>query len=151
MEQKQIDTAGRTENFFSRNVKLLTFLICVSIILAPFVIVYINDYIENAREESRPEMTVQELFLVAERGQDLRRGDLSKFEGYCIESDMQGMHYAMYRIPIVHEDKYILSVSFDASLNYVFHLDLINMETREKLDLFTEADELEGFLKLSAN
>ena len=58
MARQQIDTAGKTENFFTRNVKLITFLICITVIFSPFVVVYIQDTIEAKRLEKRPEMTV---------------------------------------------------------------------------------------------
>ena len=151
MERKQIDTAGRTENFFTRNVKLLTFFICVAVILAPFVIVYINDVIEEKREASLPDMTVDELVLIAEKSTDLRQRDLAKFEGYRTENEEQGMKYAMYRIPVLHEERMVLSISFDASLDYVFYLQLMNLETQEKLDLLTEPEKLEKFLTTPAN
>ena len=108
MARKQIDTAGKTENFFTRNVKLITFLICITVIFSPFVIVYIKDTIEDKRLASRPEMTVDELVLIAERSKDLRQRDLAKFDDYCEESEMQGMKYAMYRIPVVHERNLVL-------------------------------------------
>jgi hypothetical protein len=62
---------------------------------------------------------------------------------------MQGMKYAMYRIPIIHERNLVLSASFDASLNYAFYLKLIDQDTREELDLLTEAHLLEEFLTAS--
>ena len=149
MARKQIDTAGKTENFFTRNVKLITFLICITVIFSPFVIVYIKDTIEDKRLANRPEMTVDELVVIAERAKDLRQADLAKFDDYCEESEMQGMKYAMYRIPIIHERNLVLSVSFDASLNYAFYLKLIDQDTREELDLLTEAHLLEEFLTAS--
>lgn len=151
MARQHIDTAGKTENFFTRNVKLVTFLICVAIILAPFVIVYINDIAEEHREASLPDITVDELVLIAERSTDLRQRDLAKFEGYRTENEEQGMKYAMYRIPVLYEERMVLSVSFDASLDYVFYLQLINLETQEKLDLLTESEKLEEFLVTPAN
>ena len=146
MAGKQIDTAGKTETFFTRNVKLITFLICILIIFSPFAIVYIKDTIEDKRLANRPEMTVDELVLIAERSKDLRQRDLAKFEDYREESEMQGMQYAMYRIPIVHERDLVLSISFDSSMDYVFYLKLIYQDTREELDLLKEADKLEEFL-----
>lgn len=146
MAQQQIDTKGKTENFFTRNVKLITFLICVAVILSPFVLTYIQDTIEDKRLEKRPTMTVDELVYIAERGKDLRQRDLDKFEGYCTKTEMQGMKYAMYRIPIMHEEDLVLSISFDASMDYVFHFKLIYQDTREELDLLTEAHKLEDFL-----
>ena len=152
MARQQIDTVGKTETFFTRNVKLITFLICVVVILSPFVLTYIQDTIEDKRLEKRPEMTVDNLVAIAERGDDLRQRDLSSFVGYRTEVEMQGMKYAMYRIPIVHEDDLVLSISFDASLDYVFHLKLINQDTKEELDLLSdEVKDLEEFLTGSLN
>ena len=152
MVRQQIDTAGKTETFFTRNVKLITFLICVAVILSPFVLTYIQDTIEDKRLEKRPEMTVDNLVAIVERGDDLRQRDLSNFVGYRTEIEMQGMKYAMYRIPIAHEDDLVLSISFDASLDYVFHLKLINQDTKQELDLHSdEVKDLEEFLTGSLN
>ena len=146
MARKQIDTAGKTENFFTRNVKLITFLICITVIFSPFVIVYIKDTIEDRRLASRPEMTVDELVLIAERSKNLRQADLAKFDDYCERSEMQGMQYAMYRIPVMHERNLVLSVSFDASIDHVFYFKLIDQDSREEIDLLTEVHLLEEFL-----
>ena len=151
MARQQIDTAGKTENFFTRNVKLITFLICITVIFSPFVVVYIQDTIEAKRLEARPEMTVDELVVIAEGAKDLRERNLAKFEGYCTKSEVQGMKYSMYRIPILHERDLVLSISFDASMDYVFYINLIDVDTREELDLLTEAHKLEEFLTSSAN
>ena len=151
MARQQIDTAGKTETFFTRNVKLITFLICSAIILSPFVITYIKDTIEDKRLDKRPDMTVDELVLVAERAKDLRQRDFEKYEGYCTKTEMQGMKYAMYRIPVLHERNLVLSITFDASMDYVFYIYLIDVDTRDELDLLTEAYKLEDFLTPSTN
>ena len=75
MARQQIDTAGKTETFFTRNVKLITFLICIAVIFSPFVVTYIKDVIEDKRMENRPEMTVDELVLFAKRAKDLRQAE----------------------------------------------------------------------------
>ena len=150
MARKQIDTAGKTETFFTRNVKLITFLICVAIIFSPFVVTYIKDVIEEKRLEKRPDMTVEELFLIAQKGKDLSQRDLAKYEGYCDKSEMQGMKYAMYHIPVA--DRFMLSVNFDAEQDHLMSLNLIDLENQPmKLDLLTEADELEDFLATPVN
>ena len=151
MARKQIDTTGATETFFTRNVKLITFLICITIIFSPFVITYIQDTLEAKRLEKRPEMTVDELTLIAERAEDLRQRNLADYEGYRNEIEMQGLKYAMYRIPILHEKNLVLSISFDASMDYVFYISLIDMDTREELDLLKDANKLEEFLTSPAN
>ena len=151
MARQQMDTAGKTETFFTRNVKLITFLICVAIILSPFVITYIKDVIEEKRLENRPEMTVDELVLIAERGKDLRQRDFEKFKDYREEVEMQGMKYASYRIPLLHERNCYLSVSFDMNMDYVFYVNLIDLDTHEELDLLSYADQLEEFLTSPVN
>lgn len=151
MARKQIDSAGKTETFFTRNVKLITFMICVAVILSPFVITYIKDVIEDKRLENRPKITVDELVLIAERGKDLRQRDFEKFKDYREEVEMQGMKYASYRIPVLHERNCYLSVSFDTTMDYVFYVNLIDLDTREELDLLGHADQLEEFLTSPAN
>ena len=151
MARKQIDSAGKTETFFTRNVKLITFMICVAVILSPFVITYIKDVIEDKRLENRPKITVDELVLIAERGEDLRQRDFEKFKDYREEVEMQGMKYASYRIPVLHERNCYLSVSFDTTMDYVFYVNLIDLDTREELDLLGHADQLEEFLTSPAN
>ena len=150
MARQQIETAGKTETFFSRNVKLITFLICVAIILSPFVITYIQDVMETRREAELPKMTVDELVFIAERGNDLRQRDLSKYEDYREEIDMQGMKYASYRIPVLHEKELYLSISFDMTMDYVFYVNLTDLDTREELDLLSCADQIEEFLTTQA-
>lgn len=151
MARQQMDTAGKTETFFTRNVKLITFLICVAIILSPFVMTYIKDVIEEKRLENRPEMTVDELVLIAERGKDLRQRDFEKFKDYREEVEMQGMKYASYRIPVLHKRNCYLSVSFDMTMDYVFYVNLIDLDTHEELDLLSYADQLEEFLTSPVN
>ena len=151
MARTQMDTAGKTETFFTRNVKLITFFICIAVIFSPFVVTYIKDTVEARREAARPKMTVDELTLIAERGKDLRQRDLSKFEDYCEEIDMQGMKYANYRIPVLHKKDLYLSVSFDMTMDYVFYVNLTDLDTRAELDLLSYADKLEEFLVSPAN
>ena len=151
MARQQIETAGKTETFFSRNVKLITFLICVAIILSPFVITYIQDVMEERHEAELPKMTVDELVFIAERGNDLRQRDLSKYEDYREEIDMQGMKYASYRIPVLHEKELYLSISFDMTMDYVFYVNLTDLDTRKELDLLSCADQIEEFLTTQAN
>ena len=151
MTRTQIDTTGKTENFVTRNVKLITFLICIAVIFAPFVATYIQDTIEARREAERPEMTVDELVLIAERGKNLQQRDFAKFQDYREETEMQGMKYAFYRIPVMHENDLVLSVSFAAEHGYLFSLNVMNMDTREELDLLGEADKLEEYLTVSQN
>ena len=144
MARKQMDTAGKTENFFTRNVKLITFLICIAAIFSPFVIAYVKDYIEEHREDPRPEMTVDDLAVIARKADDLCMSDLDAFEGERIDNDMQGMTYVMYRIHVT--DRFVLSASFDGTQDYIFYLNLMDLDKKTELDLLKEADKLEAFV-----
>ena len=150
-ELQVCEPVGKTETFFPRNVKLITFLICIVVIFSPFVITYIQDIVQAQREAARPEMTVDELAHIAEIGKDLRQRDLSKFDDYREEVDMQGMKYASYRIPVLHKRDCYLSVSFDMTMDYVFYVNLIDLDTRAELDLLSDANKLEEFLISPAN
>lgn len=150
-EPQICELAGKTETFFSRNVKLITFLICIAVIFSPFVITYIQDIVQAQREADRPEMTVDELTHIAKIGNDLRQRDLSKFDDYREEVDMQGMKYASYRIPVLHERDCYLSVSFDMTMDYVFYVNLIDLDTHAELDLLSDANKLEEFLTSPVN
>ena len=150
-EPQVCEPAGKTETFFSRNVKLITFLICIAVIFSPFVITYIQDIVQAQREADRPEMTVDELTHIAKIGNDLRQRDLSKFDDYREEVDMQGMKYASYRIPVLHERDCYLSVSFDMTMDYVFYVNLIDLDTHAELDLLSDANKLEEFLTSPVN
>ena len=154
MQERQKEVygeVGKTETFFTRNVKLITFLICVAVILSPFVVTYIRDVVEARREAELPRMTVDELMYIADIGGDLRQRDLSKYEDYREEIDMQGMKYASYRIPVLHEKELYLSISFDMTMDYVFYVNLIDLDTRKELDLLSHADQIEEFLTTQAN
>lgn len=73
--KKTVDTVGKTENFGSRNVKLITFSICMVIFLAffgPFGITRIVSCAQEARENAanaeRKEMTLMTVRGLSEQG-----------------------------------------------------------------------------------
>ena len=77
------DTVGKTENFLSRNVKLITFLICLGVFLAffgPLTIFKIIAYIEEKRD-TRPVMSEEELITLSELDRDLYYSDIKGFKG----------------------------------------------------------------------
>ena len=148
MRQNEINTAGKTETFLTRNVRLITFLICMAVffsVFGPLSIFHIRRYIEENREDPRDEMTLADLRYVAENLKTLRTSYLDKFEGEFGENDMGGITYAIYRIPI--EERYTLSVSFDRDKNHLFYCTLIDSNGNKRLDLLTDAADLEDFLK----
>lgn len=92
------DTAGKTENFWTRNVRLITFLICMAVLLAvagPWSIHRIAQWVAEVRaEQNEVLIPEQEVALLVERGAKLSWQD---FEGYTakvlIEKDMYMCQY----------------------------------------------------------
>ena len=77
------DTAGQTETFFTANVKLITFLVTIAILLAligPWSVFQIQKWIEANQEAQQTEvlMTAAQLDAVIARGEQLTWAD---FEG----------------------------------------------------------------------
>lgn len=94
----QQDTAGQTETFFTRNVKLITFFICIGLFLAvlgPWSIPRIVEWVQQVRaEESQVLISESDVQAFVERGKALSWQD---FEGYTyrvlIETDMYMCQY----------------------------------------------------------
>lgn len=77
------DTVGKTENFLTRNVKLITFLICVGIFLTffgPLTIFTVIKYIEEMMDTRIP-MTEEDLIELSELDRDLYFSDIEGFKG----------------------------------------------------------------------
>ncbi len=77
------DTAGKTETFFTRNVRLITFLICIAVFLAifgPLSAFHIRDYIRE-HSDSRPELTDDVLIALTERSEGFFLSELEKYRG----------------------------------------------------------------------
>lgn len=80
-----VDTAGKTENFFSRNVKLITFCVTIAVFLAVFIpigvigIEKMGDLLDPARK--LPEMTLEDVVALSERTDTLFLEDISCYRG----------------------------------------------------------------------
>ena len=80
-KKQKPDTAGKTENFFTNHVKLITFLICLGVFLAifgPISVFRIRDYIEEKRAIANA-MTVQDILELAEDRDQLYLADFEDF------------------------------------------------------------------------
>lgn len=81
--KQEIDTAGQTETFWSANAKLITFIVCMAVLLAtigPWSVFQIVKWYE-AREEQQNEVfiTRAQLDVLIERGSRLNWADLDGF------------------------------------------------------------------------
>lgn len=81
--EKTVDTVGKTETFFTRNVKLITFLICLGVFLAlfgPISVFTVKKYLAE-KEDTRPIMSEAELVALSELGRDLYFSDIKGYKG----------------------------------------------------------------------
>ena len=149
MRKVPMDTKGETETFLSRNVRLITFLICIALFLGvfgPLSVFHISEYIKQ-QSDPRVEMTPQDLLTLAQKLPTVRPEDLSGFVGECGHNEIAGMKYELYQIYV--GDRYFLMASFNQQTGEPFYLSLTDFKTNEKLDLLNHADQLESFLQAS--
>ena len=86
---EEIDTVGQTETFWTRNVKLITFLICIAVFLTvfgPMSVFRIAKYIEENRNAGE-EMSVETVLELSDRHQALRLSDFKKYEKTVSDGD----------------------------------------------------------------
>lgn len=141
-KKSEVDTKGETETFFTRNVKLITFLICLGVFLAifgPISVFRIMDYIEEKSSKGSP-MTTEDVLSLAQRHDALY---LSDFEGYekGVETE------TFYLIDVAPH--FIVSVSAASEDARIDHFTVTNTETDKKVDIMAEdysEDELRALL-----
>lgn len=156
-DPKHKDTAGKTENFFTRNVKLITFLICVGVFLAffgPITVFTIINYIEE-RADNRPVMTEEELIALSELDRDLYFSDIEKFKGtkdvksykYPVEveggTEMREEEVEIYYYLDIGEDYTALAIS-EIDTGKIIYFQLSNKKTLWKADVLK--DDIRSFL-----
>ena len=82
----EIDTVGQTETFFTANVKLVTFIVCMVVLLAligPWSVVRIMRWYQDYQvEQTEVHITVAQLDALVAKGERLNWVD---FDGYTCE------------------------------------------------------------------
>lgn len=123
-----VDTAGKTENFFTANVKLITFIVTVAILLAligPWSVFQIKKWYDaNHVEEDVVLITSAELDALIARGPELTWRD---FDGYTYEIIADSMVY-MCQYDVEGGDYYlwVTSAKKGASIESVLLVDVKN-------------------------
>lgn len=94
-EENLPETAGKTESFFSRNVRLITFLICIAIFLAFFgpVSVFTIGKIIEKRADRKQAMTVEETLKLAQSPGTVTFDLLRKYDGKYHETETVEVYY----------------------------------------------------------
>ncbi len=151
MKHTHTDTAGKTETFWTRNVRLITFLICIAVFLAvfgPVSVFHIHKYI-NEQSDARTEMTLNDLRRLSSAPMAVRTSDLDRFVGEVGSNTAEGVTYTVYQIDI--GDRYFLMASFEEAFDRIYYMTLTDLRTQTELDLLKDAKKLESFLSAQQN
>ena len=135
------DTAGKTENFFSRNVRLITFLICVGVFLGffvPIVAYETIDYLMTARD-TRPEMTLNDVLQLSEQKGKISESQIQKFKSTNEDVQAATVYYYFDISPHYH----VLAIA-DKNTKMLIYCQLTNFETGETADMLV--DDIYAFL-----
>ena len=156
--EKTVDTVGKTETFFTRNVKLITFLICLGVFLAlfgPISVFTVKKYLEE-KEDTRPIMTESELLVLSELDRDLYFSDLKGYKG------REDIHSQKYKVNVadgteIREKETEIWYYIDIGENYsglaiadiqtekIIYFQISNRQTQWKADVLT--DDIRSFLQ----
>ena len=130
-EAEEIDTAGQTETFWTRNVRLLNFLICVAVFLVafgPYSVFQISSCIAENRLEGE-EMTVMDVWDLAQIRENLR---LKDFECYT-RSKSEGEDILYYTIVV--EDTYLVMVGAPSRRSPLTYFTVSRMDNDRTVDV----------------
>ena len=99
-EEELPTTVGKTENIFTRHVKLITFLVCMAVFLAGFIpvaVIGINDFIEWTKPDSDlPTMTQEDVIKLSEQQGEIFFSQITCYAGESGEFT----HQTSYTVPV---------------------------------------------------
>lgn len=130
------DSAGQTETFFSRHVRLITFLVTVGVfwlVLGPIFVLEAKDYF-GQEQDGRPQMKLYDVITLSEQDGDLFKNQLTKF--MCEESVQEGQNTTLIRIDI--EPHYRLFATTDDLTGVVVYCKLLNEKTGEEINVLED-------------
>ncbi len=128
--------AGKTETFWTRNVKLITFIVTVSLLLAlfiPIAILEAKDYFSQ-KNDDRPKMTESDLCELLDRRDTLRLKDFTAYVGREMEG-AQG-DYRYYYIQL--SDHCLVTVVASRATGEVERCLLRDDSMEESIDMMSE-------------
>lgn len=129
------ETVGKTENFGSRNVKLITFLVCLGVLLALFIpvgVIGIDAVIDFLERDERPEMTVADVVALSEQEGALYLSDLTRFQGTLDEQTWE-LHYIIDIAPCYH-----LRAVADKDSQKLLYFTMLNLDTGASVNVLTD-------------
>ena len=124
----------KTESFFSRNVRTITFLICITLFLIAFVPIAVleaYDYLSKLGDV-RPDMTLIDVIALSDRDGAISVSQISGFSG----TESKGDDTTYYYFDI--EPYYTVLAVADNDTKMLLYCQLANLETGETVDVLKE-------------
>ena len=143
---KEQDTKGKTETFWTRNVKAITFFICLAVFLAafgPWSVFRIMDAIEESRVDGKL-MDAGDVLDLAENRDSLY---FSQFEEY--HGEVQEWEFGKYYI-INIEETYLVMVGTEMTNGRISYFTVTHIPSNEEIDVMGatfKLDDLKDLLK----
>jgi hypothetical protein len=138
-EKFEEDTAGKTETFVTRNVKLITFLVCLAVFLAffgPWSVIRIVRWVEETNLQAEKEATMMDMDELASLVREGERLSWANFDGYYFEAVWAtGMCIRQYD---VLGDEYYLLVSAASDMAPLDSVLLIRKSDYAEIDILVE-------------
>ena len=127
-QRVEIDTVGQTETFWSRNVKLITFICCMAVIIVGMMA--FGAFLHGETKQPDNLMTEQQMQALVEKGSLLTLADFDPYPYTVIMEDVVNIY--QYD---VKGDNYYLIVTFEGrSLVSVYLTDLRTFEKTAIVD-----------------
>ena len=141
---------SNTENFFTRNVRLVTFITVIVLFLIGALILawmvhgeLLFPFSETA--DDRPAMTVEELRDVCSRARTLRGEELARYRGDNYDRIIDGVVVENYYYINEIGGRYNLSATERASDGKILYLELYDIKTKKKIDLLDKKSDVDAF------
>ena len=143
-EQRIPTTAGKTENFATRNVRLITFLVCIGVFLAMFIpvgVMGIQNFLDSLEPDTGlPAMTLDDVIRLSDQDGMVTFSQITCFDGERSEWPSRGeIHYT------VEIGDYILVAVADQWYEKLQFLEFSKKDSDAHVDVLTE--DVREFLK----
>ena len=123
-----VDTVGKTETFWSRNVKLVTFICCMAVIIAGMVAFGIFLHGETKQPDNL--MTEEQMQALVEKGSLLTAKDFEPYPRSVMMEDV----VSIYRYDVKGDNYYLIVTVEGKSLVSVYLTDLHTFEETVVVD-----------------
>ena len=145
-KKEKPDTAGKTENFWTRNVKAITFFICLAVFLAvfgPMSVFRIIEIVDEHRVDGEM-MQIQNVLDLAERREYLT---MDQFRAYDGDEQSFSDIGSYYRIRV--EDRFLVTVGSETEDGRVSYFSVTHLSSGESIEVMAinfQSEDLKAFL-----